>query len=167
MTETVPIRTHRWPRAVGHVLLWLAMGVLLVAGVGKLLDVETFDRSLVAWTVIPSDARLIVAWGLPTIEVFLALAWMARFHRRRTSLAALVLLTSMLTAACIQLSTTRVPSCGCFGVLERYLTFTNDGWVLVAKGGLLLGMILLGKWLTEADLPMRFQSFHRAAMNGS
>ncbi len=103
--------------------------VLLLTGLGKLLDVPGFVEVLKTYQAIPDWAQLFVAVGLVLIELRIA-EWLLRDKTLVLGAFASTILHSVFTvwAGITLLRGVPVPNCGCFGVfLARPLT----GWTLV------------------------------------
>lgn len=129
----------------------LLAGVFCFAGLGKLLNLETFRQAIEAWTIVPDASRYLVSYLIPIAEAtvglvfFLGLTWrIVRFP-----LAALVF--GLTGAYLVQISIGPPPPCECWGVWADYVglrqTVTEK---LITAAGMVT--LLLACW---SDRPAR------------
>jgi hypothetical protein len=127
-------------RATAGVLRFVIAAILLSTAVGKLLDVRGFAGILRGYRALPEGFVLLLAAGVPMLEIALA-GWLASGRLLRGAAAASALLHGAYAAwsASALLRGLELANCGCFGVfLARPLT-----WGTVAEDGVLVLLSLL------------------------
>ena len=119
------------------------MAVLLIAGVSKVMDPQSFADSLSTWTLIPEFARPFLVVGLPATEVGIALSWFLFDRKRQFALAAIGLLTAFTFLYGLQSYILTPPTCSCFGRWLAYSRTASSLNVVLARNFLLLGLLIL------------------------
>lgn len=97
------------------------MGLLLLSGVLKAIDVPAFAASLQGWDVFPKSARALAVAMVPALEIGAPLVWFAGRARGWAIAAALLTLGIITAASLAQWSLGKPPTCRCFGAISRYL----------------------------------------------
>ena len=115
-----------------RILAWVCRlalgGLFLVAGYTKLHNPFLFEMAVDAYRILPAWAVVIVARGLPWLEVVLGLLLLAGWMLRYVSSFASLLLGAFVTMMGITYSRGVEANCGCFGFGERIspLTLARD-----------------------------------------
>jgi len=131
----------------GKALVGAVMAMMFVAGVAKLLDLESFRRSLFTWDLLP-DRLLNVSWiGLPAAEAVLPVTWAFGLRPRLMERAMLGLLASMLAVVTLHWMRGSTPTCHCLGVLARHLDFLSEARFMLAKAAGMFGLLFAGHLL--------------------
>lgn len=133
-------RPVRFARATGCVALAL-IGAL---GMAKLLDLETFRRSLDSWSLVPASARPALTIAVPSLEVVFFLAAILWGVWRWFCVAAGCLCTVFAAAAAVHLMNGARPECNCAGVLAAYAAWSSGTTLLIAKSGILAVLCFVG-----------------------
>ncbi|MFI4898212.1 MAG: type II secretion system protein, partial [Phycisphaerales bacterium JB059] len=111
--------------------------VIGASGVLKLADTPAFFETLGGWTVIPSQLRPGVVFGVPAMEVGVAAAWLLGWRGvAQAGAAALLILFS--AAYLLQLSVAKPARCGRLGVLARYSDTLDEIRLLLFRNAALL-----------------------------
>ena len=94
----------------------LALGVVfLLAGVGKAIDPAGFARDIRAYQMLPGIAVTVMAYGLPWLEIALAVYLLAGLYLRWAAAITGALLVIFMIAMGQALARGLTLSCGCFG----------------------------------------------------
>lgn len=129
---------------VGSLLCHAVFAVLLVSAVVKLIDMESFGRSVATWSLVPAWMHPLVTVAVPLAEFGVSLSWFAGFGR----IVCLVLAAAGLSLATIvyslHLALARAPDCGCFGFLLRHQRWVTSGWENVARNAVLIAAVIVG-----------------------
>lgn len=137
--------------SAGSLLVGMAMAVMLVAGSMKLLDLETFRRSLLTWRYL-SDWLIDVLWvGLPAAEAVIPVLWLFGVRRRAMERTMAAILVSMLTVIGVHWLRGEQPTCKCLGALSGYLSLQSETRFLLLKTSIVLGAMFCGHLLLLAD----------------
>lgn len=114
--------------------------VLLVAGVGKLLDVDA-SRSAVEGFGVPKRVARVGGTLLPFAEIAIAIALVVRPSSRWAAGVAVVVLLAFIAGIARALSRGERPDCGCFGALHS----APAGRGQIVRNGLLtaLGLFVI------------------------
>jgi hypothetical protein len=115
----------------------IVMGIILLAGIIKLLDLYSFKLSLEQWTVLPPQLRHVATYSVPSFEFFVAGLWLVNVGRRLAFFSVFGLLVSFVIATILQMTFGKMPDCGCFGMVERWIAFTNENYGTLLRSGLL------------------------------
>lgn len=110
-------------------LRYFIASVLLLTGLGKLLDVPGFIKVIDTYEIIPIFFQPFVAVSMVLIELKIAENLIRQINLKLTALAATVLHIGFTLLATITLVRgIEVPNCGCFGIFwARPLTFITVG----------------------------------------
>lgn len=110
-------------------LRYFIASVLLLTGLGKLLDVPGFIKVIDTYEIIPIFLQPFVAVSMVLIELKIAENLIRQINLKLTALAATVLHIGFTLLATITLVRgIEVPNCGCFGIFwARPLTFITVG----------------------------------------
>lgn len=122
------------------------MVFLLVAGVGKLLDLGEFRTSLLGWNLIPSTMISFVSLFVPAFEVLLGGFWLIGIGRRAVAIAASCFVSVVTVAYCVEWVLLAPPKCSCLGLWSHYWAFRDSGLVNVSRNVMLLLTILPSIW---------------------
>ncbi len=114
--------------------------VLLLTGIGKLLDVPGFIKVIDTYKIIPTFLQPAVAVLMVLVELKIAENFFRNINIKITALAATALhICFTLLATLTLLRGIEVPNCGCFGVFwARPLTF-----ITVAEDIFMVGVCVL------------------------
>lgn len=101
--------------------------VLLLTGMGKLLDVQGFIKVIDTYKLVPALFQPALAVSMVVVELKIAENLFRNLNLKMTALAAVVLhLVFTLAAVVTLIRGIEVPNCGCFGVFwQRPLTFVT------------------------------------------
>ncbi|MEK9627772.1 MAG: MauE/DoxX family redox-associated membrane protein [Nitrospinota bacterium] len=112
-----------------RVLRYFIASVLLLTGIGKLLDVPGFIKVIETYQIVPSSLQPAVAVSMVLIELKIAENLFRSLSLKLTALAATALHIGFTFLATITLIRgIEVPNCGCFGVFwARPLTYITVG----------------------------------------
>jgi len=109
-------------------LRYFIASVLLLTGIGKLLDVPGFIQVIDTYKIIPTFLQPAVAVSMVLVELKIAENLFRKINLKINALATLTLLRGI-----------EVPNCGCFGVFwARPLTF-----ITVAEDIFMVGVCVL------------------------
>ncbi len=123
-----------------RVLRYFVASVLLLTGIGKLLDVPGFIKVIDTYEIVPIFLQPMVAVSMVLIELKIAENLYRHINLKFTVLAALCLHIGFAMLATITLFRgIEVPNCGCFGVFwARPLTY-----ITVAEDIFMVGICFL------------------------
>jgi len=124
----------------------IAIGVVLVAGVLKAVDVAAFAEVLSNWKWLGSAGAGALVVLVPAVEIGLGMAWFFGLARRTISVVTVFLLLVFSSAYLFQLITSGAPQCGCLGLLDRYIAARYQEELVFARNGLLILMIMASLW---------------------
>ncbi len=142
------IKSDRFRTAVASTLTKLVATLLLVAGLLKLLDLDEFASSLVAFVLLPEWARHVSTFALPTLEVAAGSLLLWRWRSRPLVAFTVALLSAMAgVLAAHLLLRGEIPPCRCFGALSAHAQWMSDARFALAKPLVLMGLLLIVAWL--------------------
>jgi len=126
-------------------LRYFIASVLLLTGIGKLLDVPGFIKVIDTYKIIPILLQPVVAVSMVLIELKIAENLFRKINLKLTALAATGLhIGFTLLATITLLRGIEVPNCGCFGVFwARPLTYLTVGEDIFMVGVCFLLFIIL------------------------
>ncbi len=126
----------------------LVVAFILVAAIAKLADVPEFGRSLLTWKYIPHAAITPLAYGVPLVELSLALLWFLRLGPR-TAVVGVGLLLVLFTSVFLYhvRDPGPPPDCGCLGKIIQYESQQAAITGLVTRNGALFGLLVVGAWI--------------------
>jgi uncharacterized membrane protein YphA (DoxX/SURF4 family) len=140
----------RWTAAqpwVSLLLRLLLAGVLAVAGGLKLPDPDESVRAVRAYRLLPEAVVPLVGYGLPVLEVLLALALLLGVLVRASALASALLMLVFVVGVASAAARGLTIDCGCFGgggeVAAGETRYTEE---IVRDVGLLLAALVLARW---------------------
>ncbi|MBL8763449.1 MAG: type II secretion system protein [Phycisphaerae bacterium] len=113
-------RRRAWREWIGRRCVDFVLGLILLAGVTKSVDVPAFESTLSSWTLIPPVARPIVAHAAPLCELAVGCLWFSGVARKAAPLLGLGLLSAYTTLYVFQLATAMPPTCSCLALIDRY-----------------------------------------------
>jgi prepilin-type N-terminal cleavage/methylation domain-containing protein len=116
--------------------------LFLAAGLAKVADLPSFQRSLEGWTILPPQAANLLVITLPLAEVTVGLAGLLGLFRASIRVAGIVLTAGILAASVAQHVAGAPPACSCFGRLTQAM----PGSTFPLMVGILLFM-LAGYWV--------------------
>lgn len=144
--------------------------VLVLAGVGKLLDIDGSKKAVRDFGV-PDELADGVAWALPVLEIGFGLMLLPLFTAWFGAIGAFVLLAVFIGGMIWQIAKGNAPDCHCFGAIHsepvsrkslvRNIVFASLAFALVAQGNQEQGL-----GLTELTLEMAIQLFFGIALVG-
>jgi len=94
--------------------------------------------------------------AVPTLELLLSGLWLLRIERKYSYRLSLCMLLTFVTAICTQLAVAKVPDCGCFGLVDRWLKDHAGNWVILTRSVgmtlvLLLALVISGNGCTNKE----------------
>lgn len=132
MLTTVSIELIAWAR-------WTLAGVMAVACLGKLIDLDSFIQAVINYHVLPRRIVRIFARLVPWLELGAALLLLIDQWVVIGALLSGLLLISFSAAATLNIVRGRHVSCGCMGKL----TTERLGGPLLFRNTLLMALVLL------------------------
>lgn len=134
------------PFTWGHV----AGGVLLLAGMMKLLAFSEFSDSLRTWTMLPSWLQGALAVGVPPFEIGLGTALLCS-PRSKMVLAGFIATMVVFTGAyTLQLFVFGKPQCACLGLLAEYSKNVSDSPYIIGRNVALASVGIVG-WIRASE----------------
>lgn len=114
--------------------------ILLLTGIGKLLDVPSFIKVIDTYKIIPAFLQPVVAISMVLVELKISENLFCNINIKITALAATALhICFTLLASLTLLRGIEIPNCGCFGVFwARPLSF-----ITVAEDIFMVGVCVL------------------------
>lgn len=109
------VRGTGWQQWVSLVVRLVLAGVLLWAGGAKLLSPLTALQAVAAYELLPASLVPIVGYGLPLLEVALALLLLAGILTRPVAIAVGILMLAFIAAVASAWARGLSIDCGCFG----------------------------------------------------
>ena len=148
-----------WKKRIGWVFLVLPVGFVLIAGIGKLLDLPQFARSIDSLGLLPAWSTRSVAFLIAWVELSLALSWLLGIARRRSGVAIFAMISGFGFLYLVLYLANQRPTCNCLGLLAKYLVVRSDAIAVVIRNGVLLAFMLLGAWMLRSlqDCPASAQ----------
>ncbi len=141
---------RRWESVspwVGLVIRLALAGVFLVAGALKLPDPGESLRAVRAYRLLPEALVPAVGYGLPVLEVVLALVLLAGLATRFSAMLSAVLLVAFIIGVSSAAARGLTIDCGCFGgggdVAAEDTRYTEE---IVRDVALLAGAMVLIRW---------------------
>jgi uncharacterized membrane protein YphA (DoxX/SURF4 family) len=101
-----------WVGLAARLILAIALGA---AGVLKVADPDASIRAVTAYELLPSGVERIIGYGLPFVEIALALLLLVGLATRFAAAASGVLMTVFIAAVGSALARGLSIDCGCFG----------------------------------------------------
>jgi uncharacterized membrane protein YphA (DoxX/SURF4 family) len=98
---------------------WFLALILLVAGVGKLLDRKKFVSTVATYEVLPFRFSHLYARGLPWVEFILGFCLLVGLFTHISAILTVLLLLSFIVAVTINLIRGKDLDCHCFGNLTQ------------------------------------------------
>jgi uncharacterized membrane protein YphA (DoxX/SURF4 family) len=139
MTAGQKAGTRQW---VCRILRLAVGGLFLWAGAVKIIDPETFAVSIQGYRLVPDAVAAGLAWFLPWLEVWCALALWRPAVLRRSAWILITLMLVVFTAAKVSAVMRGLDiSCGCTTSttpLNWWSVAGNVGWLVVSVSGFLL-----------------------------
>ncbi len=140
----------RWHTAgpwVGLVIRLVLAGVFAVAGALKLPDTGASLRAVRAYRLLPESLVPVVGYGLPALEVVLALVLLVGVATRFAAVVSAVLLVAFIIGVASAAARGLSIDCGCFGgggeVGADETRYTEE---IVRDAALLLLALVLARW---------------------
>ncbi len=132
---------------LGLLVRLVLAGVFLVAGALKLPDPDESLRAVRAYRLLPEALVPAVGYGLPVLEVVLALLLLAGLATRLGAVVSAVLLVLFIVGVSSAAARGLTIDCGCFGgggdVAADETRYTEE---IVRDVALLAGALLLFRW---------------------
>lgn len=116
--------------------------VFFVAGMLKLTSLNTFERSVTSWELIPTWAIAPITLSLPPIELGLGLAWCLSVRRSILEVMMIALLLLFSSVYIIHLVFAIQPDCGCLGEIRLFEKQQNQARFVLGRNGVLLALLL-------------------------
>jgi hypothetical protein len=139
-------------RCITHAVFAL----FLFAAIGKLMDLGHFLAALSDWRLWGPRAAPAVAFLVPTVELWLALAWFAGLHRDHILLGASALLCVFTAAYAAELALRgNPPECACLGVWEKHFSDLAAGRYVILRNSALIVLLASSGMLSSMQRPAR------------
>lgn len=135
-------------KSIATILCYTVMILVALAGVSKLSDLHAFRVSLDSWTEIPSLLRNIAVYAVAPAELLLAGLWLIRVQRSTAFFLTMSLLFTFLSALVVQMYYGKPPECGCFILVDKWLTDIAGYSLALLRLGTLLGCMCLAYLLS-------------------
>lgn len=135
----------------GMLCTGVVMSLLVLAGLSKFAAIDDFARSLKEWTLLPAWSRPIVLMVVPTSELAIGLAWLLGVLRRSMTACAIGMLVAFTIAYAVQRQFADPPSCGCFGLLERFRVVREASAAVLQRNLVLVGLLVIGTVIMRLD----------------
>lgn len=103
------------PLAIITIIAGAVVGVIALAGILKLSDIEGFRQALSGWTILPESVVPLLSVVVPGVEVALAAMWLMPRSRKLAVAVSICFLVTVSGAAVIQHVLYGYVDCGCFG----------------------------------------------------
>jgi hypothetical protein len=117
------------------------MFLLLLASIGKFLDLGEFAATLKDWGVGSPFLRGLLAAAIPSVELALPLCWFAGIYRLAAARTACMLVI-LFTVVYIAVYTLYKPvPCGCLGRLFEHVPFTDTFTFAICRNLLMIGCL--------------------------
>jgi len=126
------------------------MSIVGIAGAMKLLDLYSFKVSIEQWTVFPLLMKVLAVFALPALEVLLAGAWILNIERKHAFYSTLSLLFVFVAASLFQMFFGQMPECGCFGVLEKWIAFSEGTYTTLVRSLLMTILVLIAYFISPS-----------------
>jgi len=143
-TATAPPPWQLW---AGTALRLVLAGVLAVAGASKLPDPAASVRAVRAYDLLPEAVVPAVGYGLPLLEIAVAVLLAAGLLTRWAALVTALLMTAFVIGIAAAWARGLQIDCGCFGgggqVAAGSTRYLPD---LVRDGALVVAALLLVRW---------------------
>jgi hypothetical protein len=119
----------------------LAVLFLLVVGLLKVVEIESFHATLLTWDLIPDRLASPLAVGGPGGGVGGGRQWVHGVRRRAAAWSIAALLFLLTAATAWQFIAFRPVDCGCLGVRMHREAQRSDLWSLIARNAVLVAVI--------------------------
>jgi uncharacterized membrane protein YphA (DoxX/SURF4 family) len=106
---------HRWPGALGLLARMVLGGVLLVAGLLKIVDLTGSVQSVVAYQLFPYEVARLVGTTLPVVEVAAGTLLLLGLLTRPAAVVGGLLMLAFVAGIVSAWSRGLAIDCGCFG----------------------------------------------------
>ena len=118
------------------------MGLLFIAGIGKLQDIHEFERMLRGWWLVPSWLERVAIAVIPGIEVVLPLMTVLNVGRRWAIMGCAILLALYTAVYGVHLAIAEPPECDCIALLAAYMQEMDRGRALIVRNAILILMLM-------------------------
>ena len=143
-----------WYQA-SKIAAWIFAGVMLVAGIGKFIDLSVFRTSLDTWVLLPETAKALLTLAVPLLEVILGLIIILSASKPAyIAMATMILLFTIGYIAHVVI--VAPPDCNCIALLSRFNDWQSSVWKVVVRNALLLFFWICG-WWSIAQSPTKSQ----------
>src|SRR5262249_17406520 len=134
-------------RISGWLMLTGVVVFVLLAAVGKLVDLAMFRRSIESLKIVPEYATRYVAFTVAWAELLLAFSWLLGLRRRSMGIGIAALISFFTAVYGYLLLKGERPNCSCLGLLARYIVLQNEGQAVLIRNVILLGLMGVGAGL--------------------
>lgn len=141
-------------RLFGCFLIFGAMAVLLLAAIGKLLDMPAFIADLHTWSLLPARLVLLIGLIIPIVELTIATAWLLGVMRRVSVISAIALLSVFTSAYFAHIIFAQPPNCNCFLAIRKFQHNDSMAYVTIVRNFGLIFMLFVGNRLVAKSLPL-------------
>lgn len=125
-------------KAIRIILVVLIGGVLLIAAIGKLLNIRHFAEVLTQWQLFPTWSLLALGVVASLAELLLAVWLFSGWHLRQAAIVAVLFHLGYVVATVVTLLRgIRLSDCGCFGIffphpLDWIMAFEDTGFAALS-----------------------------------
>src|SRR5688500_2677359 len=124
---------------MGEILLLIRLalfGIFVLAGIGKLMDLEGSEKAVRAFGV-PEPLAKPIGYGLPVIEIILAFLFLFVSTSWVAAIGAVLLISVFLGGMIYQIAQGNAPDCHCFGQIHsepvgKVSLLRNGGFAILA-----------------------------------
>lgn len=116
------------------------MGLLAVASISKLADLQAFREVLDTWLLVPAELRPALSIAVPALEGLLVLGWLSGCRPQVVRLLAFVFMLGVTLAYALHAASGVGPQCGCFGRIAPSAWDASGLWL---RNGVLMFMLVL------------------------
>ncbi len=137
---------------------WLATAFMLLAGISKCIDQNSFRAAMATWTVLPEWSIDPLAIFVPALEIGLAMLWLLGLSRFVVGMCLGTLLLTFASFYAIELARGGTPKCGCISQIMLMKQLNAEGHWVIARNLTLAGSFFAGsRWprcqLERTELP--------------
>ncbi|MBX3321535.1 MAG: hypothetical protein KF757_00955 [Phycisphaeraceae bacterium] len=118
--------------------------ILMIAGVTKLADLQSFAVSVGTWTLVPPLAHPIITVLVPVFELLLGLLLIANISFRVVSSIAIGLLVIYSAIYVAHVAFAEPPDCACFGKLYLFNRMNQDAVSALWRNAVLVLLLVPG-----------------------
>lgn len=155
------ILKNKWVLLAFRVILG---GIFLAASISKIMDMQGFVDTVIAYDLIPATLAEIYGWIIPWIELFIGWALVLGVFPRISAIISILLTISFAIASSYALEKFPDSICGCFGSfipLNHYVSLTIDAIMFILAIIILLNkkveFLTIGQWFNRINPNLKNQ----------